>query len=92
MALSGIRKDSWGGSALCGSWASTGGMTDPAAVLGPSAGSADEVFLWRLEQFRELGLSEQEAAELAASDADIGQARYVLGNGCAPELALAILR
>jgi hypothetical protein len=67
-------------------------MGNPAAERDRSAGDTDEVFLWRLEQFRLLGLSELEAAELAASDADIGQARYVLGAGCAPDLALAILR
>jgi hypothetical protein len=40
---------------------------------------------------RHLGLNESEAAELAASDADLGQARYVLGSGCPPQLALQIL-
>jgi len=57
-----------------------------------SDGDADKVFLWRLEQFCQLGLNVVEATELAASDADLGQARYVLGSGCAPELALDILR
>jgi hypothetical protein len=51
----------------------------------------DEVFRWRLEQFRQLGLSDSEAAELAASEADLGQARYLLGIGCPPQLARQIL-
>ncbi len=52
----------------------------------------DKVYLWRLEQFRQLGFSARRAAELAFSRADLGQARYLLGSGCAPELALRILR
>jgi hypothetical protein len=50
-----------------------------------------EVFHWRREQFRHLGFSGHEATELAASSADLGQARYVLGSGCPPRLALQIL-
>lgn len=52
----------------------------------------EEVFRWRQEQFWQLGLSRDEAAELAASDADLGQARYLLGSGCPLQLALRILR
>jgi hypothetical protein len=51
-----------------------------------------EVYLWRRDQFRELGFSSHEAAELALSDAELGQARYLLASGCALELALQILR
>ena len=51
-----------------------------------------EVYVWRHNQFQELGFGPQEAAELAVSDADLGQARYLLGAGCALELALRILR
>jgi hypothetical protein len=58
-------------------------------VLSPA--DDDEVFRWRLEQFRQLGLSDLQAAELAASGADLGQARYLLGSGCSPQLALQIL-
>jgi hypothetical protein len=50
-----------------------------------------DVFRWRAEQFRQLGFGEAEAHELAASTADLGQARYLLGSGCPPNLALAIL-
>ena len=32
-----------------------------------------------------------EARGLAASPADLGQARYLLGSGCPPPLALTIL-
>ena len=47
--------------------------------------------LWRYEQFRELGFSDPDATQLAISRADLGQARYVLGSGCPPKLALQIL-
>jgi hypothetical protein len=50
-----------------------------------------DVLRWRAEQFRQLGFSKEEAGELAASSADLGQARYLLSSGCPPHLALAIL-
>jgi hypothetical protein len=56
-----------------------------------AAGAESDVFRWRQEQFRQLGLSEADADEFAASRADLGQARYLLGNGCPPQLALRIL-
>jgi hypothetical protein len=49
------------------------------------------VFRWRAEQFRQLGFDEAEAGALAASTADLGQARYLLESGCPRHLALAIL-
>jgi hypothetical protein len=70
--------------------AMTPAISDWAAVPRDDAG--DEVYLWRRKQFQELGFGPQEAAELAVSDADLGQARYLLGSGCASELALRILR
>ena len=94
-ALSRIRKDWCGGGAFRGRRTSSEGMASPTGVPSRpvvSDGDADKVFLWRLEQFCQLGLNVVEATELAASDADLGQARYVLGSGCAPELALDILR
>jgi hypothetical protein len=57
----------------------------------PRSDLEDDVFRWRQEQFRQLGLSDSEADELAASMADLGHARYVLGSGCPPQLALQIL-
>ena len=51
----------------------------------------NDVFRWRAEQFRQLGFNELEARGLAASLADLGQARYLLGSGCPPSLALTIL-
>jgi hypothetical protein len=51
----------------------------------------DEVIEWRAEQFRQLGFNEVEARDLAASPADLGQARYLVGSGCPPPLALTIL-
>jgi alpha-tubulin suppressor-like RCC1 family protein len=50
-----------------------------------------DVFRWRADQFRQLGFDEGEAGDLASSTADLGQARYLLGSGCPPHLALAIL-
>jgi hypothetical protein len=55
----------------------------------PDAGA--DVLAWREDQFRKLGLGECEAAELAGSEADLGQARYLLASGCSIELALRIL-
>jgi len=56
-------------------------------VLGEGAA----VLRWRTEQFCLLGFAASEASELAASDADLGQARYLLGSGCQPDLAFRIL-
>jgi hypothetical protein len=55
------------------------------------ASEEDAVFRWRAEQFRQLGFFEEQAGELAASEADLGQARYLLDSGCSPSLALRIL-
>jgi hypothetical protein len=58
------------------------------------AGLLDEetaVFRWRAEQFRQLGFAETEASDLAASEADLGQARYLVGSGCSPLVAFRIL-
>ena len=68
---------------------------NPAVSEWPASPSGDaeaEVYFWRAEQFRELGFSTPRAAELAVSDADLSQARYLRRSGCAPELALQILR
>jgi hypothetical protein len=56
-------------------------------VLGEQAA----VLRWRAEQFRDLGFAGDQASELAASKADLGQARYLLGSGCSPDLAFRIL-
>jgi hypothetical protein len=65
--------------------------TSAAAPKEPSLGEESDVFRWRAEQFRQLGFNEAQASELAASPADLGQARYLLGSGCPPRLALEIL-
>jgi hypothetical protein len=64
----------------------------------PEGGSAllrdeasDDVFRWRLDQSLELGLSTEEAASLAESQADLAQARTALGGGCTRAVALRIL-
>jgi alpha-tubulin suppressor-like RCC1 family protein len=58
----------------------------------PRGDEKGEVYLWRQDQFRELGFNRLEAAELAVSEADLAQARYLVSSGCSPELALRILR
>jgi hypothetical protein len=40
-----------------------------------------DVSRWRVEQFRVVGFNDAAAYELAASEADLGRARYVLGSG-----------
>jgi hypothetical protein len=63
-------------------------------ALAPEPGVLSEdvdIFRWRVEQFRQLGFDEMEARKLAASEADLGQARYLLGSGCPAGLALRIL-
>jgi hypothetical protein len=69
-------------------------MSSSAAAWEPArlAREVDAVLRWRAEQFRELGFVYEQAAELAVSEADLGQARYLLESGCAPDLALRILR
>jgi hypothetical protein len=66
--------------------------TSAAAPREPSlVGEESDVFRWRAAQFRQLGFEEAQARELAASTADLGQARHLLGSGCPPRLALEIL-
>jgi hypothetical protein len=48
--------------------------------------------LWRREQFVELGFSLSDAAALARSTADLGQARKLVAAGCAHKLAFRIIR
>jgi hypothetical protein len=66
--------------------------TSAAAPREPSrVGEESDVFRWRAAQFRQLGFEEAQARELAASTADLGQARSLLRSGCPPRLALEIL-
>ena len=46
---------------------------------------------WRLDQFLSLGFGLVDASALAASDADVGRARWLIGHGCATQLARRIL-
>ena len=68
-------------------------MGDSGALGGQGLRSSSdhERFLWRIDQFKELGFSEAEASDLAESDADLGQARHLLATGCSLPLALEIL-
>lgn len=50
-----------------------------------------DIVLWRVDQFRRLGFGDDEAWELALSDADLGQARGLGRSGCPIDLAFAIL-
>ncbi len=50
-----------------------------------------QVRRWRHEQFVLLGFSDAQALLLADSEADLGQARYLLDCGCNFTLALQIL-
>jgi hypothetical protein len=53
----------------------------------------EEILSWRLEQLRLAGYGPGAAKFLAhRSDIDLHQATDLLGNGCPPELAVAILR
>ena len=50
-----------------------------------------QLLLWRVLQFQELGLDLHKAIELADSAADLGQARRLVATGCPPELARVIV-
>jgi hypothetical protein len=50
-----------------------------------------QVRRWRHEQFVLLGFSDAQALLLADSEADLGQARYLVDRGCTFTLALQIL-
>ena len=50
-----------------------------------------QVRRWRHEQFVLLGFSDAQALLLAGSEADLGQARYLVDCGCTFTLALQIL-
>ena len=45
----------------------------------------------RRDQFYELGFPLADARKLAQSQVDLGDARRIMGKGCAPALALRIL-
>jgi hypothetical protein len=66
---------------------SSAAVPEEARLLGEEV----DVFRWRVEQCRVLGFNDADACELAASDADLGRARYLLSNGCPQRLALQIL-
>jgi hypothetical protein len=60
----------------------------------PAAGvpyEALRVRRWRRDQFYELGFPLADARKLAQSRVDLGDARRIMGKGCAPALALRIL-
>jgi hypothetical protein len=83
----------WVKAPQCIVYASRGAVEDSGAQGGQGVqATADrEHFLWRIDQFEQLGFSEAEASQLAESDADLGQARHLLATGCSLTLALKIL-
>ena len=52
---------------------------------------AEQVSLWRLEQFLRLGFDEGQAVTLAGSDADLNSSRTLIEVGCSHHLAMRIL-
>jgi hypothetical protein len=48
--------------------------------------------LWRREQFVDLGFPLSDAAALAKSSADLGEARRLIAAGCECRLAFRIIR
>jgi hypothetical protein len=62
------------------------------AVVDPRRLSSEfDVLLWRMEQFVQLGFSDDHALQLAGSEAELGQARSLINGGCPDRVALAIL-
>jgi hypothetical protein len=57
----------------------------------PLADEADRVSYWRYTQFLLLGFDEDQAWELAASDADLHASRTLIAVGCSHHLAMRIL-
>jgi hypothetical protein len=56
------------------------------------AATEEDIVYWRLEQLLLAGYNSEQAYELAARrDVDLHLALRLLRDGCAPELALAIL-
>ena len=55
------------------------------------ADEADRVSHWRYTQFLLLGFDEDQAWELAGSDADLHASRTLIAVGCSHHLAMRIL-
>ena len=51
----------------------------------------DPVFMYRREQFLQLGFDERDSEALADSRADLTTARRLIALGCKPDLAFQIL-
>jgi hypothetical protein len=57
----------------------------------PRDAESGEVALWRLEQFRSLGFSDEDALRLAASRADLHLTRSLIAAACPHDLAVRIV-
>ena len=49
------------------------------------------VFMWRFDQFQQLGFDEEEAGLLAGSDVDLNRARSLVAAGCPLTVAVQII-
>jgi hypothetical protein len=49
------------------------------------------VFMWRFDQFQQLGFCEEEAGLLAGSDVDLNQTRSLVAAGCPLTVVVQIL-
>jgi len=49
------------------------------------------VFMWRFDQFQQLGFGEEEAGLLAGSDVDLNRARSLVAAGCPLTVVVQIL-
>jgi hypothetical protein len=67
------------------------GMTEPTSTAEDPEGEERGVYRWRLRGFGQLTGSIEAAERLAISDADLGRARTMIGEGCPPELLVEIL-
>ena len=57
----------------------------------PRDSESRQVALWRLDQFRSLGFSDDDAWRLAASGADLQLARSLIAAQCPHDLAVRIV-
>jgi hypothetical protein len=51
-----------------------------------------EVLSWRERRLQTMGFDPERAAELAATTLDLHELEHLLGRGCPPHTAVAILR
>jgi hypothetical protein len=52
----------------------------------------NEVHLWRQKRLVTMGFDPEQASEVARTTLDLYELEYLLGRGCGPHTAVAILR